>query len=158
MENQVTPAPKGNRNYWIDLMRLVMALFVVGVHCTRQIGWGSDPNQGMAILNSTIFRTAVPFFFLITSYYVYDRYLASGKQASVFSRPVCVTLGCTLSGLFCILPIILRESWVGQGTSRAGLISAGSCRSSSSTRQSPSFGSCAPQPQWDYSFCRLLFL
>jgi surface polysaccharide O-acyltransferase-like enzyme len=114
MENQVTPAPKGNRNYWIDLMRLVMALFVVGVHCTRQIGWGSDPNQGMAILNSTIFRTAVPFFFLITSYYVYDRYLASGKQASVFFKTGLRYFGMYTFWIVLYLPIILRESWVGK--------------------------------------------
>jgi surface polysaccharide O-acyltransferase-like enzyme len=115
MENQVTTAAKGWRNYWIDLLRLVMALFVVGVHCTRQIGWGSDPNQGMAILNSTIFRTAVPFFFLITSYYVYDRYLASGKKASVFFKSGLRYGAMYIFWIVLYLPIILRESWVGQG-------------------------------------------
>jgi surface polysaccharide O-acyltransferase-like enzyme len=114
MDNVQAFTPKTSRNYWIDAMRLVMALFVVGVHCTRQIGWGSDPNQGMAILNSTIFRTAVPFFFLITSYYVYDRYLASGRQASVFFKSGLRYFAMYAFWIALYLPIILRETWVGK--------------------------------------------
>jgi hypothetical protein len=96
-----------------------MALFVVAAHCTRQIGWGSDPNQGMAILNSSLFRPAVTFFFLVTSYFVYDRFLASGRKASVFFKSGLRYYGIYVFWITLYLGIIIRESYVGKGLDSA---------------------------------------
>lgn len=110
---------KPTRNYWLDLGRLIMALFVVGIHCTRQNGWGSDPNLIMVICNSSLFRTAVPFFFLLTSYFVYDRYLASDRKASVFFKTGLRYFVMYVFWTILYLGVIVRETYVGKNIESA---------------------------------------
>jgi hypothetical protein len=44
-------APKRERNYWIDLGRLLMAFFVVGIHATRKASWAASINEPLTALN-----------------------------------------------------------------------------------------------------------
>lgn len=110
---QKSPQVK-ERNYWIDLGRLIMAFFVIGVHTTRQIGWDANLNQPMVLLNSTIFRTAVPFFFLCSSYFAYDHYLSTGKDPKVFLKSGLRYFAIYLFWVTLYLGIILSETYVGQ--------------------------------------------
>ena len=115
MEEASEAAPKAERNYWIDLARLIMAFFVVGIHSVSQNGWGSDPNQFLCILNSSLFRTAVPFFFLLTGYFAYNRFLKEGRRPSVFFKTALRYFAMYLFWIVLYLGLIIRESYVGKG-------------------------------------------
>lgn len=104
-----------NRNYWIDLVRVIMAFFVIGVHTTRQTGWGADLNQPLVAFDSSLFRPAVTFFLICTSYFLYDHFLASGRKPSVFFKSGLRYFVMYLFWIVLYLGIILRETWVGKG-------------------------------------------
>lgn len=112
VKNEGSSSKTAPRNYWLDLARLVMAIFVVATHTTRAIGWQSDWNQPMLLLNSSLFRIAVPFFFLLTSYFAYDRYLASGRDGKVLFKTGLRYLGMYLFWIVLYLGIIVNESYV----------------------------------------------
>ncbi len=76
------------RSSGLDYLKFVMAIMVIGIHCAS-IGyhselWGVLTAQGL-------FRIAVPVFFIINGYYLYDS-IRKGKATTVVGQ---------LFGLFC---------------------------------------------------------
>lgn len=104
---------KTPRNYWIDLTRLIMALFVVGVHATRKASWASGPYQWLTILNPTLFRAAVPFFFLCTAFFTYQAYLRTNRDPKVFFKAALRYFIMYTIWVIIFIPTILKESYFG---------------------------------------------
>ena len=58
-----------NRNITIDLTKLLMSFFIVGLHCLFML----DINEYLHFyLKEGLFRIAVPLFLLISGYYFYN--------------------------------------------------------------------------------------
>jgi O-antigen/teichoic acid export membrane protein len=103
------------RNLWIDLCRLLMAIFVVGIHTSLAVGW-SGPNMPEALLKATIFRTAVPFFFLCTAYFTYDKFKRSGNDPRVFFKASLRYLILYLFWTLLYLPFKIYSIYQNEGT------------------------------------------
>lgn len=87
MEEQVTieiekQTMTHQRNYWIDFFKCIMALFIVGIHTTAV----SNPKWLYLIINNGLFRLAVPFFFVCSGFFVYSKYIESGKDSNIFLK------------------------------------------------------------------------
>jgi hypothetical protein len=108
-------APKRERNYWIDLGRLLMAFFVVGIHATRKASWAASVNEPLTALNPSLFRMAVPFFFICTAYFAYDTFLRNGRDPKVFFKSALRYLFLYGFWTFLYLGVILRETYYGTG-------------------------------------------
>jgi serine/alanine racemase len=104
------------RNFWIDLARVVMALFVVGIHTSLTSGW-TGYLMPQALLNATIFRTAVPFFFLCTAYFTYDKFLRQGRDPKVFYKAALRYLELYLLWIVIYIPLMLHFSYDGKNLS-----------------------------------------
>lgn len=102
-----------SRNYWIDLVRLIMAIFVVGVHASRKASFAEGPYQWLTIANPTLFRTAVPFFFLCTAFFTYKIYLDRGRDPKVFFKAALRYFILYTFWTIVFIPTILKETYFG---------------------------------------------
>lgn len=57
------------RNYKLDILKLILALFVVGIHC-RQFNTTDKPT--LFFLTEGLYRLAVPIFYLVNGYFFYN--------------------------------------------------------------------------------------
>lgn len=102
------------RNPWLDLARFILAFFVVGIHASRQANFTASINQPLPALNPTLFRIAVPFFFLCTAYFATDRYLKENRDPKVFFKASLRYLILYLVWVALDLPVILHETYFGK--------------------------------------------
>lgn len=57
------------RNYKLDILKLILSIFVVGIHC-RQFNITDKPT--LFFLTEGLFRLAVPIFYLVNGYFFYN--------------------------------------------------------------------------------------
>ena len=68
----------------VDCFRPVAALLVVGIHTYPFLLFGEGVNFGFSLVFS---RVAVPFFLLVTGYFVLPQCLQKGKSACAVPTP-----------------------------------------------------------------------
>lgn len=71
IKNKHSECSQGNRSVGIDQFRLLAAVMVVAIHTFPFAGISETLNQ---VVTLTLFRVAVPFFFMVTGYYVLGPY------------------------------------------------------------------------------------
>jgi surface polysaccharide O-acyltransferase-like enzyme len=113
---------KSPRNLWVDLARLLMAVFVIGIHTSLTSGWTGDL-MPQALLNATLFRTAVPFFFLCTAYFTYDRFLRQGRNPKVFYKAALRYLELYVLWIILYIPLVLSLTYNGKGYTAGAYLS-----------------------------------
>jgi hypothetical protein len=104
---------KSPRNYWVDLVRLIMAIFVIGVHASRKASFAEGPYQWITIANPTLFRTAVPFFFLCSAFFTYKIYLEHNRDPKVFFKAAIRYFVLYTFWTIVFIPTILKETYFG---------------------------------------------
>mgnify|MGYP001208069651 CR=1 FL=1 len=104
------------RNYWIDIARLIMAVFVVGIHCTLTASYAASGSQPFDALNASLFRMAVPFFLVCTGYFVMKKTIESNDRSG-FLRSALKHAILYLLWTAIYLPIIIYQQYVQAGVS-----------------------------------------
>jgi surface polysaccharide O-acyltransferase-like enzyme len=110
-----TPTKKSPRNYWIDLVRLIMAIFVIGIHASRKASFAEGPYQWITIANPTLFRTAVPFFFLCSAFFTYKIFLEHNRDPKVFFKAALRYFILYTFWIIVFIPTTLKETYFGTG-------------------------------------------
>ena len=98
---------QNNRNIMIDTLRIIMAIFVIGIHCAHGFSFFEGWFQPLNALNASIFRIAVPFFLLVSSYFANQR----RTPGSLFKTSVrYAALYCVWTILY--MPIIVYQQFM----------------------------------------------
>ena len=89
-----------DRKLSIDLLKIVMALFVVGIHVNPFAAFGPDTN---ILLGGGLYRIAVPVFFVVNGYFLESLARAGGTQRYVLR----------VLGLYAIWTALYLPAWYG---------------------------------------------
>lgn len=90
---------KGIRNRWIDYMKFIAAFLVVAIHVSPLSGINET---GDFILTRIIARIAVPFFFMVSGYFVLSGSRRHNKKALKFLKKTCLLY---LAAMVLYLPV-----------------------------------------------------